>query len=203
MRNTMKLLIFIISISIWATSCGQTNRTYQFKEIGWTITLPSDFTLDDSVTNAQNIAGGSKILEGAGGKPDISKIENVLSATKGQVGSFTVTISKSTVTNFHYWDSIDNNVIKIFYKAMVNQAPTAKFDTLRTTDTIDGLRFKNFQMHIKVNENKTVHNYYITRLYDGYSIAINYYYIDDATGEEIKKMLTQSKFAVTLIGTLK
>lgn len=199
-RNMMRLLIFIIFTLIWATSCGQTSRTFKFKEIGWTITLPSDFTLVDSIIDAENTAEGSKMLEDAGGiKPDITKSKDLISATKGQIANFNVTISKSTAPNLHYWDSINNNVIKIFYKAMVNQAPNARFDTLRTTDTIDGLAFKSFQMHVKVNDNITVHNYYTTRLYDGYTIAINYYYIDQATGEEIKRMLHESKFEATLI----
>ena len=63
---------------------------------------------------------------------------------------------------------------------MVSQLPTAKFDTLRTTDTIDGLNFKNFQMHIKLNGDIIVHNFYISKLYEGYTIAINYYYIDES-----------------------
>ncbi len=200
----MRLLTFILFTLIWATSCGQNSRTFKFKEIGWTITLPADFTLVDSAIDAENKVQGSKMLEDAGGiKPDISKSKDLLSATKGQTADFNVTISKSSAPNLHYWDSLNNNAIKIFYKAMVNQAPNARFDTLRTTDTIDGLAFKNFQMHVKVNNNVLVHNFYITRLYDGYTIAINYYYIDEATGEEIKRMLQDSKFAATLIGTLK
>jgi hypothetical protein len=196
----MTPLILIALIFTAATSCGQTTTTFKLKEIGWTIKLPSDFTLVDSLTDAENTKEGSKLLEDAGGiKPDASKAKNFITAAKGQVANFNVTISKSTEPNFHYWDSINNNVIKIFYKAMVSQAPTAKFDTLRTIDTIDGVSFKNFQMHIKVNENITVHNFYITRLYEGYTIAINYYYIDEATGDEIKRMLKESKFERTLI----
>ena len=82
---------------------------------------------------------------------------------------------------------------------MVNQAPNAVFDTLRTRDTIDGLAFKSFQMNVKMNDNITVQNFYLTRLYDGYTIAINYYYIDEETGEEIKRMLKESRFEATLI----
>jgi len=108
--------------------------------------LPADFTLVDSLTDAENIKEGSKMLEDAGGiKPDISKSKSFISASKGEVANFNVTISKSAAPNIHYWDSINNNVIKIFYKTIVNQAPTAKFDTLRTTDTIDGLSFNATQ----------------------------------------------------------
>ncbi len=82
---------------------------------------------------------------------------------------------------------------------MVNQAPNAKFDTLRTVEIIDGLAFKNFQMHVKVNEETILHNFYISRLYDGYTIAINYYYMDKFTGEELKRVLEESKFEATLI----
>ena len=152
------------------------------------------------ITDAENAVEGSKILQNAGGiKPDISKSKNLISAKKGQSANFNVTISKSSAPNFHYWDSINNNVIKIYYKAMVNQAPNAVFDTLRTRDTIDGLAFKRFQMNVKMNDNITVQNFYLTRLYDGYTIAINYYYIDEETGEEIKRMLKESRFEATLI----
>src|SRR5204863_2540379 len=120
-------------------SCGQTSKTFKFKQIGWTITLPSDFTLVDSITEIENIKG-SKMLEDVGGiKPDISQSKALLSATKGKTANFNVTISKSSAPNLNYWDSINSNVIRIFYKAMVNQAPNAKLDTLRTIEMIDGL----------------------------------------------------------------
>ena len=60
MRNVMRLLTFIIFILIWATPWAQTTKTFKIKEIGWTITLPSDFTLVDSITDVIDTVEGEK-----------------------------------------------------------------------------------------------------------------------------------------------
>jgi hypothetical protein len=106
-----------------------------------------------------------------------------------------VTLSKSKAPNERYWDSVNNNVLKIFYLAMVKQAPPqSKVDSSRTIETVDGITFKSFKMEIKINDNLTIYNYIITRLYKGSTLSINYNYADKSAGEEIKKMLRGSKF---------
>ena len=78
---------------------------------------------------------------------------------------------------------------------MVKQAPpTAQFDSSRTIETIDGVRFKSFKMVVKLNDDLTVYNYIITRPYKGSTLSINYNYTDKSAGEELNKMLKESKF---------
>ncbi|MBC7721275.1 MAG: hypothetical protein H7068_04580 [Pedobacter sp.] len=197
----IKYLIILLLISL--TALGQSEKNFWFKEVNWKITLPNNFTLVDSTVDAKNAEIGSRMLEKAGGKkPDNSKSKTLISAVKGQIANFNIIISKSIAPNLRYWDSTNNNVIKIFYKSIFNESPSSKFDTVRTKRIIDGLDFKEFQMHIKLNDIVSVHNFYLSRLYDGYTISVNYFYIDEITGEEIKKSLDCSKFLPTLIGTI-
>jgi hypothetical protein len=175
---------------------GQTTTIYMLKDIGWTIKLPSDFKLEESSVIAKKIKDGIVILENESHlNLNVSTTKNLISASKDQFSQFNVTLSKSTAPNEHYWDSVNNNVLKIFYKATVKQAPPdAKVDSSRTVETIDGIPFKSFRMDIKVNNNLTVHNFIVTKLYKGSTLSINYNFADESVGEEIKKMIKESKF---------
>lgn len=196
MSNTIKSVIFVALITICLTSCGQTNKVYYLKEIGWTIKLPNDFKLDDSMIVVKNTEEGTIILENESHlKLNNPSTKTLISASKDMFNQFNVTLSKSSAPNEYYWDSVNNNVIKIFYNAMLKQAsPQAKFDSSRTREIIDGIPFKSFRMDVKVNDDLIVHNFIITKLYKGSTLFINYNYTDESAGEEIKKMLVESKF---------
>jgi hypothetical protein len=192
----MRLLILTISIIISSALVAQTSTTYTFRDIGWTIKLRNDFKIEDSFTVAKNTADGEVILENES-HIDLSKAttKSLISARKDMFTYFSVTLSKSTAPNEHYWDSVNNRVIRVFYNAMVKQAaPTAKFDSSRTIETIDGIDFKCFRMNAQLNDKLTLYNFLITKLYKGSTLAINYYYTDESTGEELRKMLRESKF---------
>ena len=189
MCNTMRLLFLSVFVFIYSTLFGQSYTTYTFRDIGWTIKLPNDFKIEDSATVARNTAEGEIILE-TESHIDLSKAttKNLITASKDLYTEFNVTLSKSIAPNEHYWDSVNNRVIKIFYNAMIKQAsPAAKFDSSRTIESIDGIDFKSFRMDVKLNENLTLHNFLITRLYKGATLSINYYYTDEAAGRRNKK----------------
>lgn len=175
---------------------GQTTTTYLLKDIGWTIKLPSEFKLEESSVIAKESKDGIVILENVSHlNINTTATKNLISASKDQLNQFNVTLSKSTAPNDHYWDSVNNNVLKIFYKAMVKQVPPdAKVDSSRTVETIDGIPFKSFRMDIKINNNLVVHNFIVTKLYKGSTLSINYDFTDESVGEEIKKMIGESAF---------
>jgi hypothetical protein len=187
--------MLIAFIFICLSSFGQTNKTFILKDIDWTIKLPNDFKLDDSADIVKTTEEGAVILEEESHlKLNKATTKNIISASKDEFNQFNVTLSKSSAPNGHYWDSVNNNVLKIFYDAMVKQAPPqAQFDSSRTIETIDGIPFKNFRIDIKVN-GVMVHNFIITRFYRGSTLFINYNYIDESVGEEIERMLRESKF---------
>ncbi len=196
MCNTMRLSLLTIFTFISSALIAQSYTTYTFKDIGWTINLPNDFKIEDSVSVARNTAEGEIILEKESHiDVNTAATKNLISASKGMYTAFNVTLSKSFAPNEHYWDSVNNRVINIFYNAMIKQAsPTARFDSSRTIETIDGLDFKSFRMDIRLNDKLTVHSFLVTRLYRGSTLTINYYYTDEPGGEQIKKMIRESKF---------
>ncbi len=197
MCNTIRPLILIAFTFFYLSSYAQTSTTYILKDIGWTINLPNDFKIEDSSLIIQNTKEGKVILENESHlKLNMASTKNIISASKDMFNQFNVTLSKSSAPTERYWDSVNNNVLKIFYNAMVKQAPPqAKVDSSRTINTIDGIRFKSFRMDIKINNNLTAHNFIITRLYKGSTLSINYNLTDTSVGEEIEKMLRESKFA--------
>lgn len=193
----MKQLMLITFTFTCSSLFGQTNTIFILKDIGWTISLPSDFKLDDSTLIVKRTQEGTVILQNES-HLTLNKATaiNLISASKDKFNHFNVTLSKSTAPSEHYWDSVNNNVLKIFYNAMVKQAPPeAKVDSSRKFEMIDSIRFKSFKMDIKINTTLTIHNFIITRLYKGSTLFINYTFTDESAGEEIRKMLNESKFS--------
>ena len=188
-----------ILIAFWITFCprafGQLNRTYFFKQVGWTVQLPNDFNIEDSASFESKRREGIVILERSTNL-NIGSVKTVtlISAEKNSENSFTATLVKATEPNEHYWDSINNNTIRLFYKAMADQAPNLKLDSSRKITTIDGLQFKEFIIELKINGKLIIHSSALWKLYKHYTFSIAYMYNDELIGDKIKEMLSKSHF---------
>ena len=180
----------------WSNSFGQVKRTYTFNEIGWTITLPNDFEVEDSITFKKRQKEGIEMLERST-HLDISSKQSttLISDQKDAENIFTATLARATEPNEHYWDSINNNVIKLFYKTMVDQAPNLKLDSSRTITVIDGVKFKEFDIVLKMDGKLRIHSTMLWKFYKGYTFSITYLYNEESTGDKIRRMLRESHFS--------
>ena len=189
-----KILIAFLIVCC-SKAFGQPNPVHNFKQIGWAIQLPTDFKVEDSASFESERREGVLILERSTNL-NIGSVKTVtlITAQKNSENSFTATLVKSMAPNEHYWDSINNNTIRLFYKAMADQAPNLKLDSSRKIMTIDGLQFKEFIIELKINGKLIIHSSALWKLYKNYTFSISYTYNDELIGDDIKKMLSKSHF---------
>ena len=192
----MRILIIILASLIFQSSYSQEAGTkYTFKQVGWTIILPFDFTVMDSVDDAKMNESGKKSMEDANGiTADISQTKTLISAKKNTYNYF-----NSTITPFD--PQIDGDyeisvkyVKDIVYKTYFDKMTDAKIDSSTTNVTIDGLSFDQFQVTVHVRDKLLFDMFILSKFYKGYSFGITYLCLDVATKQQIESMLRTSKF---------
>src|ERR1700691_380537 len=78
------LIGFSLVLALGCNLSPQDGKTYTFKEIGWTMTLPSQFKIMDSGRVKQMNEKGKDLMEKSAGTPvDISSTRSLITAKKG------------------------------------------------------------------------------------------------------------------------
>jgi len=197
MKRQIQILILTICLLTISRQLfsQESNKKHFFKEVGWTILLPSDFHVLDSAANAAKVEHGRKeIEESAKVKYDYSATKTLIAANKDAYNYFTATIEPFDTTKerfdvFHKQEDLDH------YKTYTDLAPTAKIDTSTTSIIIDNLVFKKFHTTLTfVKENLVMHIISLSKYYKGYDFSMRYASIDPVSKEQIESMLRHSKF---------
>ena len=192
----MRILTIIFAIFVFNSSFSQdTAKKYTFKEVGWTIVLPLDFTTIDSLDDANRNERGKKSMEDANRiTADISQTKTLISATKNTYNYFNSTVTPfDPLTDGNYETSV-KYIKDIVYKTYFDKMTDAKIDSSTTIVTIDGLSFDQFQVTVHVNDKLLFDMFLLTKFYKGYSFGISYLCLDLATKQQIESMLRTSKF---------
>ena len=184
------------SILYFAATAQTENRIYTFKQIGWTIQLPADFDVMDSIDNLVHMEKGLKAIEDVTDvTADISKTITLISATKNTYNYFNATIEPFDDTDGISWETSNQNLKEILYITFADKMSEATIDTLAGKQIIDGVSFDKYHIIIKQN-GKTIFNMLLlSKLYKGFDFGISYLYLDDRTRAQIESMLEQSKFS--------
>lgn len=184
------------SILYFAATAQTENRIYTFKQIGWTIQLPADFDVMDSIDNLAHMEKGLKAIEDVTDvTADISKTITLISATKNTYSYFNATIEPFDDTDGISWETSNQNLKEILYITFADKMSEATIDTLAGKQIIDGVSFDKYHIIIKKN-GKTIFNMLLlSKLYKGFDFGISYLYLDDRTRAQIESMLEQSKFS--------
>ncbi len=198
MFNFMRIpILYTILILSSPGAIAQNQDTlYSFKDVGWTIHIPTGFTVIDSTVADLQMKNGvtifEKILDTTVEKP---LTRSLIYATKGQYEMFDATITSHDTTDGKSWEtklkSLKNADYQIFTKLIEN----ATIDSLSNIISIDGVSFDNFKLRIKMNGKVVLTSDLLSKLYNGYDFSISYMYVDDKTKEQIETMLMNSKFS--------
>jgi hypothetical protein len=187
----MKLLL-VACIFCFQSTFGQTDSTIYFKEFGWTIKLPSDFKITDSVSIAANDEVARYNVMKAGKVPSLSPIRHLLTATKGRLNSFSIQSDTSNYYSILNWESKDSlgkeKVIDVF-----NSQTTLKPEIIHSIVKIDGVRFRKL-LAIYSNEKEKLYFVDLGTYRKGGYFEIVYFYRDSTAGKEIEHMISISKF---------
>jgi hypothetical protein len=191
------LISFIICITL-VSGCRlghKADNTHTFKEVGWTVTIPSDFKLVDSASNASLNQKGLKAMEDANDtKVDIGQTRTLITAMKDKLNYFSSTIQPFDPKADGDYSEANKAVKNMMYKTFQVQLPDGKIDSSSTSVTLDGLPFDKFQISVTLN-NKTLFNMFLlSKLYKGYDFGISYIYVDQSSKDEIESILKSCKF---------
>jgi hypothetical protein len=196
MCNFMRLLFVLVILSLnYSLFAQRDSSIYHFKEICWTLQLPSDFKITDSATQSNNIEKGKEIIESSSDiKVNTNKMIPLISASKGPTSLFTANLSGSSAITKNNRDKADSVSKSIFFNSFISKMQNAKIDSTSTLIFLDGVGFKKFTANCTIKERFTLHVNYLSSFLNNYYVAISYFYLTDSTGEEIETMLKNSKF---------
>lgn len=192
----MRIISFLVLLTLSIPALAQdSTKRYTFKEIGWTITLPDDFTELDSAANNKNIERGKKAFEESNDLiTDISELKTLFSATKNKYQYISATLTPFDPKKDGDYLKVNKDIKDITYNTFRVQSPDAVLDTFSKKMIIDGLEFEKFSITIKIKD-LTLTLVLVSKLYKGYDFGISYLYIDDKTRQQIEASINSSKFS--------
>ncbi len=184
------------SILYFAATAQTENRIYTFKQIGWTIQLPADFDVMDSIDNIAHMEKGLKAIEDATDvTADISKTITLISATKDKFNYFNATIEPFDDSDGLSWESSNQTLKEVLYATFAEKMSDAAIDTISGKQIIDGVSFDRYHITISLDGKPIFNMLLLSKLYKGFDFGISYLYLDERTRLQIESMLEQSKFS--------
>jgi hypothetical protein len=187
-------ILFTNIIFCCLTACAQKSDTnIHINEFGWTFKLPGDFQLIDTTKLSQLKKEGIKASEDVSKKPMNKSVVNLIAARKGQLNLFAsnyYTSSDITIDNWTYSDS----TLKLVWTTHLLKNVSGFVDSSNSIVNLDGVKFKKEQLNFLMDDKSYLRSAYLTTFYRNHFLVINYTFSDSAAGEEIIKMLNESKF---------
>lgn len=192
----MKPIITALLLIITLLSAAQdTTKTYNFKEIGWTIKLPAGFKELTAAEDAAKNQRGKEMMEDvADAKMDISEMKTLFSATKNTHNYMNATITPFDPERDGDWDESVVAVKELLYRTFEEKMPQAKLDSVSSTVTIDGIKFDKFKVTVTIESKMAFNMFMLAKLYKGYNFGITYLCLDDKTQKDVEAVLNNSTF---------
>ena len=169
------------------------NEIYTSSEIGWTIEIPKGWDIIGEDILDENDKKGADILEQVAEDIDFTGFVHLISFSNSEINSFNATVQP--LTEVPEWSCYDNNqyVNQILIEAY--ELEGIPVDTSSSIKIIDGLEFEGFHMTVYgPNGNVILTQDMYSRYINGYDFAINMNYNDEASKNEMLKVLEASTF---------
>jgi hypothetical protein len=193
MRTVLICVAIFLSTSLLAQD---STIKYLFKEIGWSINLPSEFVVLDTseISLLKNL--GTKAIEDASSlKADSPEIVTLISARKNSQNYFEATLTPFSTIKEADYKLATQELNNITYKTMVESIPGGTIDSFSTSTKIAGVTFDNFTISFKIYDKVLFKMVMLSTLYKGYDFGIGYLYSDERTKVRIEGMLANSNFS--------
>lgn len=201
------LLIIVLGLTASWTSIGQVDpnknidegkvegNIYTSQEIGWTIEIPTGWTVMEKAKMKEMNEKGQKALEETiEGTIDYSGLKNLIAFQKN---AFNIFQSSSEPFELEYegeWEENNAAVKDLIYEAYLNQG--IKVDSTATKiETIDGLDFHTYTFTIyDPKGNVILKQRMFSRLINGFDFGVNINYNNFRDGTELLNLFRKSKF---------
>ena len=191
----MRIIICLLLITLTTQAQAQdSTKRYTFKEIGWTITIPDEFTEMDQTESRKKVEQGKKLIEESNDiVADISALRTLFTATKNTFQYFSSTLEPFDSKKDGDYKTASKKVKDLTFTTLKDKMPDAQLDSATERLTIDGLVFDKFIITVKIKD-LTMTMVLIGKLYKGYDFGISYLYLDEKTREQIEAAIRNSKF---------
>jgi hypothetical protein len=188
----LPLIAFLLLIACNFPS--KEGKIYTFKEVGWTMILPSQFKVLDTTRVKQLNEKGKDLMEKSAGTPvDISSTHTLITAKKG-MQYFTATITPFDPRKDGEYAAANKSVKDLVYKTFSDQMPDATLDTASDGVKVSGLDFDRYRLSVALKGKPLFTMFLLSRLYKGYDFGMNYLYTDELSKAQLESILTSSKF---------
>lgn len=191
-------LFAVLKKSTRFLSCGRVSRgspyfsrkivkqgsKYFLKEVGWTLVLPSDFTVVD------NKKAKESSLSGRESNPSDLRILVSADKSSGEMFQASLVTDRAGGSDFKI---VIQTVKNQNYLTFVKTIRGAKLDSSSSVRNIDGIVFDKYCIKITIN-GSAIYYFLLSKYYKGNIFEINYVYATDLSKREIETMLNESKF---------
>jgi hypothetical protein len=190
-------LIISLSLSLTFNALAQSSKTLHFPTVGWSISIPAFFTIEDSATiKARNDSFLKRIKANTGRTPDFGS-KTTLFIAKNYNNSIIGNIEpfKGKPNN---WQTTIANLNTALAKSYTLKDMPYRMDTASTVIFIDKLRFHKFSIILKDGKQVKYEAGYFARLINGYTLTINYTisFLATTTTDGIPEIINASKFSI-------
>jgi hypothetical protein len=196
-KKTKKIMSRLYAVLVFLSLCDFTysQSNHFFKEIGWSLKVPADFTLFDSATSAQIVDVGKQQIEQTINRSiNTSDLKGLIAMSKGNLEYFSASLNTDKSITQENWQQLDKSVKETYYKSSVAKLPNAKVDSLSSIKTIGNLPFNKLVLSFKINPQLEFHAALLSTYYKNSYFSITYVYVYKETEQEINTMLNESKF---------
>ena len=191
----MRIITCLLLITLTTQALAQdSTKRYTFKEIGWTITIPDEFTEMDQTESWKKVEQGKKLIEETNDiVADISALRTLFTATKNTFQYFSSTLEPFDSKKDGDYKTASKKVKDLTFNTLADKIPDEHMDSATEKLTIDGLVFDKFIVTVKIKD-LTMTMVLIGKLYKGYDFGISYLYLDEKTKQQIEDSINGSKF---------
>lgn len=188
------LLITLLSLWVSTSFSQQEHNEYFFQEVGWTITLPYDFTLLDLNDYSMNMQEDDLFANEDDLPTDIMATQTMFIAIKDRFNHFNINISPFNPEEDGSWAKSNQLVKDEAYKVMAKIMGGERLDTASTIEYIDGIAFEKFRISAIISADQKLDMFLFSKWYKGYDFSIATLCLDDETRKQIEMMLKSSRF---------
>jgi len=203
MKRTTQLIAFGVFVVL--TACGPVDpnkqvdegtvkgETYTSEEIGWTVEIPSGWsiTLKDQMEETTEL--GQEYVEELGVEFDVSGLKHLIGFQKDRFNMFQSTSEPFDLEYEGEWEANNATLKDVIYSAYAKQG--IQVDTSSSKVTVDGLEFEGFHITMYGPEGNVVfYQDMYSRYINGFDFAVNLNYNNEEHKEAMLNAWMNSKF---------
>jgi len=192
----IRLFIFLL-LGIGFSSLGQTSKTtHNFKEFGWTITIPNGFEAVNEAEWAKIEDRGVKAIEDIHGEQLINQTTTLFVYRNTQFNVFESNNQPFDENVDGNWIASCKEVNDIVFETFEAQMPNIPLDSASSVETIAGRKFQTFMVKVDLPNGMQLKALMFSTLYPNLKkeLTVSITSVDDVQLEKMLSAFRNSKF---------